>query len=326
MIALTGCTSPDPEATPDASPTSASPEPQPTVAEARVPLDGDCAAVLPDAVTAEVFEGGEVRIDERDSLVDRMSDLRASLARLGGLTCAALAETANVSYLEVTIVPASAVPAEIGDALASFNCDMWVICGRAETRSGMWVMAGAAWRVMNEYGLAPEEEASLRSAADAAIEAVFAHPEEDLAGIPRPDSRDWAMVPPCEVFAATVPPAVGMTEASPGFPSDYVPSGPLWEILVANGVATWCAWYEFVGEDSIIAELQLHSGVGAPTPEQLADVRAQPIEVAGADAAYRIPGQTADADAVLVLRGPNRVLVGGDRPDASATAALTALG
>lgn len=295
---------------------------------ARVPFDGDCASAVPSDRLTAIFDGQVPTPRDRSAVDGVMPDVAASLARIGGLVCTWQAQGSRIGSLTVAAIPTEQVPAGIIDAYAEFGCYGWGVCGRGESQSGTWVFAEAP-RWGAEGDLSTEEAEALPAAIDTAIDSLFARPAEMLSAVPAATGDDWWTLPDCEVLEPAVTSAAGMSAPEAGYPSDNVPGGPLWEVLTETGVVAWCPWYEYSGTDSIITELQLQSGVGAPTPEQLVAVAAQPITVDGADAAYRIDdgaGAGSRTVEVLAIVGPNRLLVGGDSPEIVAAAALATLG
>jgi len=326
---LVGCAAaPAPAETIAAVSPSPTPIPTPTPeASPKVPFGGDCSTVLSADVVADIFEGESPTSRAATSLHGIMPDVTGSIAQLGGLACNWVSETSQLRYLGIVVIPVEAVPADLLAARASFGCYGWSICGRGEVNAGMWVLAETAQ--LQETGEAPSEEETrlLKSVADQSISSVFARPPAEFAGFPTTPAEDWWSLPPCETLAPAATHAAGMTTPEPGFPGDNIPEGPTWEILVGAGIVQWCPWYELADQSTLITELHLQSGVGAPSDEQLRIADAEPTVITGADAAYRFVEEYSGGQSVeiLVVVGPNRLLVGGDQPEAVAAAVLAVL-
>ncbi|WP_019182348.1 hypothetical protein [Microbacterium yannicii] len=331
VCVLSGCAAeavaPSPSVAPPAAEATSTPSPEPP--RSKVPFSGDCASVLPTDVAREIFLGAEPQVHAPNRPHGVMPDTSASLARLGGLMCWWTADDAQIGYLSVTMIPVGAVPESLVTAHAEFGCYGWAICGRAETRFGMWVLSETTRQYGPETELSESEAQALRSAVDAGIEAIFARSPEEVSGVPEEATEEWWTLPDCTALEQPVAAAAGMANPESGFPGDNIPEGPAWEVIEGEGVAAWCPWYEYSASGStLITEIQMQSGVGGPSPAQLEAAGAVAISIPGADAAYRIDdgsGSGARAVEVLAIVGPNRIVVGGDRPEEVAAAALTVL-
>lgn len=329
LLLVTGCAAApapaatEPAATESPAPTATADEPQ-----AKVPFGGDCSTVLGPDVVADIFDGQPPTVSARTHLGGVMPDTSGSLAQLGGLACNWASPESEIAFVGVVLLPVAEVPAEIVAAHEDFGCYGWSICGRAETVSGMWVLVETPVLDQNAEALSDSDEQLLTSVVDAAIGSVVAHPAAVYAGVAVTPAADWWTLPSCDALESVAASAAGMTTPEAGFPGDNVPEGPVWETLEASGIVKWCPWYEPADQSTRITALQFQSGVGVPSAARLAAAGAEAITIPGADAAYRLvqdDGGGARSVEVLVIAGPNRLLVGGDQQEAVATAVLASL-
>jgi hypothetical protein len=309
---------------------SPSPTPTPTPtpeASPKVPFGGDCSTVLSADVVADIFDGASPTISSINYLRGVMPDVSGSIAQLGGLSCKWESEASQIRYLGIVVIPVDAVPADLLAARASFGCYGWTICGRGETNAGMWVLVETPQLLATGEAPSEEEVRLMESAVDQSISSVFTKPRAEFAGFPTTPAADWWSLPSCETLESAVSQAAGLTTPEPGFPSDNVPEGPTWDILDGAGIARWCPWYEFTDQSSRNTEVHLQSGVGAPSDEQLTRADAEPTAIPGSDAAYRFVEEYSGGRSVDILAvvGPNRLLVGGDQPEAVAAAVIALL-
>jgi hypothetical protein len=328
-LLATGCAAtPAPAATTPAASASAAPTPSPETPQAKVPFAGECADALTADTVAEIFEGATPTGGASSFIGRVVPDAAGSLAQLGGLDCTWSSTGSDIAYLAVSVIPAAAVPAEVVADHEEFDCYGWGMCGRAEVASGMWVFAETPRLDPMLEALTAEESQRLTRVVDAAISSVVNHAPVDYTGVPTARGTDWWPLPPCDALQTAVATAAGMTSPETGFPGDNVPEGAVWETLKASGVMQWCPWYQNVGQETLLSELYLQSGVGAPSPSQLAAAGAEQFSLEGADAAYRLiqhNGVGTPGIQVLAVVGPNRLLVGGDNQEAVAAAVVAAL-
>lgn len=287
----------------------------------KVPFDGDCGLALSADAGSAIFEGTAPVLAEPAPFSSVMPDLAASTEVGGGLTCMWSTDDA---HLRVIVLPAAAVADDIVDARAEFGCHGWGFCGRGEVQNGMWVHAetfGSAYADPT-----PEESAALEQRVDTALASLSEQPSEQLAGVAVPRTAEWWALDSCSSIES-VAAAAGMVSPTPGYPSDNIPDGPLWEALTADGAVAWCPWHEFTSDGAIMTEVYVQPGIGAPSEAQLADAGAEAITISGADSAYRIPEEAGSARSfkVVAVVGPNRLTVSGDEPEAVTAAAITAL-
>lgn len=312
---------PRPSATPTPTPT---PTPEPV--QARVPFDGDCDRILAPGALVDYFGGAEPTVRALDGIRGVMPDVAGSLAQLGGLACAWTTETPRIRHVVVVVVPVAAVPAELVDAYAEYTCSSLPACGRAETRSGMWVLAETPPLQYRDEPSA-EETQLLTATIDTVIGSVVGHGSEEFAGVPAALAPGVWDLPPCDAFESAVAGAAGMDAPQPGFPTDNVPDGSVWAIITAAELAQWCPWWDYSSGEARMAEIHLLSGIGAPSDAQLAAAETTPITVAGADAAWTFPDHQGVGRSieVLVVVGQNRLLAAGVDAEAVAAAALQVL-
>ncbi|WP_106815848.1 hypothetical protein [Microbacterium timonense] len=330
-LVLAGCAAtsvPTPTASEGVAAPASEATPTPEPPQARVPFDGDCSGVLTADLAAQIFHGVQPVTSSPDNIGGLMPDVAGSLARLGGLACTWWAEGAPVEYLSVAVIPRMHVPDDVAAERAQFGCYGWGYCGRGEVRSDMWVLAETARVNENDLDPSAEEASVMTAAVDGLIQSVLGHAPSVYSGVPVSPAADWWTLPACEKIASAAASGAGITAPQPGFPGDNVPDGPVWEVLTAAGVAQWCPWYDLTENSSRITELQLQSGVGAPSAAQLEAHNVETISIAGADAAYRLVYEYsggARGVEILVVDGPNRLLVGGYGPEAVAAAVLAVL-
>lgn len=323
LLLLAGCATES--ATPDSSTTAPDPstpsaEPSP-VAQPKIPFDGDCGLALSADAVSGIFDGRTPVLAEPEPFAPVMPDLAATAELGGGLACTWSTDDAN---LRVVVLPAAAVADDIVDARAEFGCQGWGFCGRGEVHDGMWVHAetfGSAYADPT-----PEESAALEQTVDTALASLSEQPSEQLAGVAVPRAAEWWVLDSCDAIES-VAAAAGMASPTPGYPSDSVPSGPLWEALAADGAVAWCPWHESTSGGTILTEVYVQPGIGAPSDAHLAAAGAEAITISGADSAYRIPEDAGSARSfkVVAVVGPNRLTVSGDAAEAVAAAAITAL-
>jgi hypothetical protein len=315
-LTLTGCAAspsdaptPAVEETPIAVPSPiATPEPA-----ASVPFDGDCTQALADEEVASLLGSAAVE-PVAWTLSTIEPDLSASLALIGGLACN---WRAGAGFLSIAVFPNDVVPSAVADVVGTVSCDdSGAFCKGATVNEGAWVYAHAG------------DEATAATALQRVSERVarFPRPHAETASTER-----WTL-PACTDLTRTVEDASGVAGLQAGFPGDSVPWGVSWETAVANGVTAWCPWTSYSGADTVLIELDLQPGVGAPDEVMVAEASGIPIEVTGASQAFLVPNATGEGIArVVAVSGENRLSVTGgsggtqDSLSAVATAVLAEL-
>ncbi|WP_169581499.1 MULTISPECIES: hypothetical protein [Microbacterium] len=253
----------------------------------------------------------------------------APAALLGGIACAWISPSSQIPWMGVTIFPAEIVPDEVVAKGSSFECDGFGICGRAVAHDGTWVRVDVARSLAPERPLGDEEAATLVEAVDEMLSSIIDLSSQTLLGVPSPPATTWWSPPSCEDLEGTVAAAAAMSAPEPGFPSDATSDGPAWEVIRANGLIESCAWHEYKGADLVATEVIVMPGAQTPSIEELDDVNARPIEIAGADEAFFLvldDRPSARSTAVLAVVGDNRVTVVGSSAEDVAAAVVGELG
>ncbi|WP_298874994.1 hypothetical protein [uncultured Microbacterium sp.] len=301
----------DPLPSPSPSAPTATPSAPP---EAAVVLDGDCTELL-DADEADAFVRGAVASPFVNSIRSTPPRQNDTLGLLGGLSCVWSTDQDGFS---VTVLPSAVVPAGVMDAWrADERCEPGQLCLAEKTIGDLWI--GVNWWDPG-YNLEPSPEVS--AAVDrvrAASEDVLSLVETRLAGavgVPRAEVTGQPL-PACRDFDALVSDWAG-ADVEEGYPSDTVPSGPVWDIGVSTGVVRFCGWSSYPSDDTGRA-LALGSYtqplLGAPSADDLEERGMRAIEIPGTSAAWiEDDAENGGAVTIIAVVGETRLTVfGGGR-------------
>ena len=232
-LVLTGCTMTDP----GSGATSAPPTPTPSASaepttESSVTDDaeaepitpetafaGDCAQVLTDEDLGAIAPATWTLTDLHGA--DPASDLA------GALSCRW--DGAGAGAVSVDILPLSLVSDEAlatPDIVACPETEGPELCMAELAVGDSWLIAGAG-----------SEDALSAVVGRVGARLIGQHP----VAAPLP-AGSWA-VPDCSVIVDAARDG-GMPDAEPGVQNDSQPYGPLWDVLVADGRAGWCAAHQ----------------------------------------------------------------------------------
>lgn len=291
---------------PSETPTSASTGAPLVPSGPIVALDGDCVRAMSTTEAAEIL-GVSGTVEVRPELRGVAPSLRDSAALLGGLSCGWYADREGYDYLGVEMLPREVVPAEVLDAAQAFDCSLGSSCVRTEMLGDVWVQFEASRLRSPEQPVDDEERGILEQRLESVFERVSS---QVLLAVNAPLSEAAWHIPPCADLAATVTSVGGIAGARMGFPGHSPSAGAWWDSLVYNRVVDWCSWYSEREQTSI--EIVIQPDLGTPPTEQLAEVGASPIDVAGADAGFIVANpRTQTNSRVIAVSGVNRLTVSG---------------
>lgn len=301
-------TEPVPTPTPTPTPTP-EPAPEPTApaapAQGVTPFAGECANALDDAAVESVTGIDMVRSDYRWKT--------GANEVLGGIDCVwvsdgvYLAATAHLfAYPEAVVgedlragTPTGCTPIEDGSR---------VQCAAAG-------LAGGTWMVVRAAG-----DAGVVTAAG--VEGLFADASARLANHPAPSpavrTAQWWALPDCAELAASVDPGsygfervALLSQSSRGEATDSLEG-----IALFAGATSWCELHFTSGDGDTsrgeVVRVDVVPGGAIAFPTALAADGAQPVSVAGAQAAVVAPGldrYEGSASVVVATDGVNVLMV-----------------
>jgi hypothetical protein len=281
---------PSPTATTESTPTptqtpTPTPSPTPAAAAPAVAFGGQCSRMLDD-FEARNFVSDAAPWTWGDGIEATPPSSPDIHALLGGLSCWWGGEQESFG---VTVLPRSVVPTSIIETWQStLRCDLGIVCLAEQTVGDLWV--GVQWY---EPGWPQEQTFSESSEIDrvrASAQAVLAMvlPRAQVAsGAPQPDLA-LSPLPECASFDDVVAQWAG-AELEAGYPTDWVPSGPIWDITVAAGANRYCGWHLNPAESMqspLAVEFYIQPLLGAPRAEDLRSTGMAYRDIPGTSSAW----------------------------------------
>jgi hypothetical protein len=291
LAALTGCSSSGdaaPSESTESAPATASPTPA-TDPAAVVAFQGDCAEIVSDEEAIGLIGNLDSPLPPPELSWNLQTDLSAAI--ISGIRCSWL--SSDYSGFAVGAFPVSMVPEALQGEPAGIECDEYAGCEGALVIGDTWVNVASA----------------SREVADAVVGIIQS--DADAAGSPRPGPWSdtwWAPLTDCAGLQDPVAAALGVSSLVPNFPSDTLPTGPVVDVLDANGVVVECPWFSY--ESSTGAIVYVQPGIGAPAADLTTQAGVVPVDVAGADSAFFASSGNA-RPRLLAASGPNRVTIEG---------------
>jgi hypothetical protein len=285
---VTGPVTPSP--TPTLSPTLADPSPTPTPTPVRDPaLVGDCGSML---TTAEVSSSAGTAMESRPSTGSGFSFVDAA-PTVGGLSCAWSSEE-PYAFLSLSFYPLAVVPAELQGVVDVVPpCVGGGDCVYASVFGDVWVVAS---------GTSAEQITAAVNVAGPRAAASFGTAERRSPG--------WS-IPDCDSILGLATQHLGRTDFS-GWSSDARPHGWAWDVLVANGAASWCGTHGG-GNADYLDELEVAAfpGLGDINRSGLQERGAETVQVAGASEAWLLRADAPNSSAVYAVSNGNVLIVSG---------------
>ena len=280
-LALAGCTPTDdpgaaPTATAEAPAPDAAQTPEPTPEpEPRGVFDGDCGAAMPEAdVAAVIGAGSTLESADGEQIAGGFPLVNTSVREIGGLRCQWRTATAQ---LRLTLLPAERVA--VADTGVTCEDDPAGACDALVTEATTVIGLQAYTGVDTE---------AVRAAVDTVLAGLRARVTDDGGAIL--SAQEPAALPSCEAvhgLLASVTPAL-----TAGYPGDAIPTGPIWDAVVASGALQYCG---FAGQRDAL-HVTIQPGPAVPTAAQFPG--AEEVPVAGADVAWY--GADASGSPVLI--------------------------
>lgn len=266
--------------TPSPTPT---PTPSPTTVVPAIAFGGDCGAVLDDDAVSAIV-GVPMALS---------NGLPASNAGvLGGVSCSWRAADDGYQSVGVAVFPWDVVPESVRAAAGvipdcvsdGYSCQYVERAGDAAVM--VW---GSELAQLSALTTAVHDRAALSPGSARALPVGA-----------------WT-VPGCDVIRDVVDGARGGGDII-DHRGDYYPRGFDWDVMTANGAATYCAVDNLSAPAGTATVVDFVFGPGS-TPDQQEISRRGGVAtvVAGADAAWYLPGFTPSFDLLVVQSGPNTV-------------------
>lgn len=247
-IALAGCAGspPDIEVTSSATaPETQAPEtPEPTEGATPVaavqPFEGQCEPLLSAGEIAEILgEAAELRTP-----VETMALTQTVFQRAGGLSCSWNAGAPG-PWVSAGMIPLAAFDDTQTPAPSPISCTFDLgeeVCVTSLDVGSLWLVVQGSSTEVVTAALGPIGSRLVDEPAEPASRAV----------------DEW-VAPPCEAYLPGMQTVFG-SDVTPGYPSDNVASGPLWDAFVSLGRTNACG-FSGLGESDYAVRFNVIPGV-----------------------------------------------------------------
>ncbi|WP_295789314.1 hypothetical protein [uncultured Microbacterium sp.] len=305
--------SPQPVSNPTLSPTPmTSSTPSSIPVAPTVAFGGECSSVL-STDEARAFIPDVELSTSGDEIDSTPPSSRKVFALLGGLSCW---WTSDQDGFGVTVVPRAALSSSlIGEWQSTLRCDAGILCLAEQTVGDLWVGV-QRWEpgrglTDQQFSDSPDIDRARAQAKD--VLAVVVPRLENTSGVPQ-SGLPTPPVSACSAFDETLTQWTGGAVET-GYPSDNLPSGPTWDIVVEAGVGRYCGWSRYPTDPTartLAVKIYLQPRLGGLEREEREAEGLVPVEIPGASAAWVREGPGSPGTIFLVADiGGTRMTVAG---------------